>query len=81
MHSGFGFELTLRQVPRLEQRMQQLCRVCRQEHTVEGHRLGQALERDSQPFDVCVCCGQPVPDPKDRAYRARARRWRARYAG
>jgi hypothetical protein len=69
----------LRQVPRLALRLEQLCRVCRQEYTVEGRRAGRTLEETARPYEICDCCLQPAPDPRDRNYRARARRWLARY--
>lgn len=77
---GFGLHLSLRQAPSLTQRQQQLCTVCRQ--SIETY----LSERDRAnvlilggPYALCLCCHQAAPDPGDRNYRRRFRRWRARH--
>ncbi len=68
----------LYQEPRLLQRLEQVCSVCRQAITHEGVRAGRIVDLLALPFAVCPCCRQPAPAPKDRNYRRRARRWQAR---
>ncbi len=74
MQIGYGLRIGLYQEPRIAQRLEQVCRVCRQAFTREGLEAGKAVELVGERHAVCPCCRQPAPDPKDRNYRRRTRR-------
>lgn len=78
MHLGLGMHFQLIQEPRLEHRLALECRVCRQFITEDGRRVGELAGLAIGPASLGPSCRQPAPFPKDRNYRARARRFLAR---
>lgn len=77
--TSFGLHVDLRKTPCLAQRLEQVCTVCRRAIAayVSAQNRANALALGG-PYAVCPCCHQLAPDPKDRNYRRRARRWLAR---
>lgn len=77
---GCEYRLDLSLQPRTVQRLELVCGVCRQALASEAeddaacHELTGAVA-----YAVCPCCRQAAPEPRDRNYRARARRWVAKY--